>query len=57
SLKDVGTLPRLANHEVVVAGNEGYGIKIVKRVPIVVEYTSHCKGYIETKKRKLGHII
>ncbi|MCM8761721.1 MAG: bifunctional 3,4-dihydroxy-2-butanone-4-phosphate synthase/GTP cyclohydrolase II [Candidatus Omnitrophica bacterium] len=47
----------LTNNPRKVVGLEGYGIKIVKRVPIVVEYTSHCKGYIETKKRKLGHII
>jgi len=47
----------LTNNPRKVVGLEGYGIKIVERVPIVVKYTSYCKGYIETKKRKLGHII
>lgn len=47
----------LTNNPRKVVGLEGYGIKIVKRVPIVVEYTSYSREYIEAKKRKLGHII
>lgn len=47
----------LTNNPRKVIGLEGYGIKIVKRVPIVVKYTAYSKNYIETKKRKLGHII
>jgi len=47
----------LTNNPRKVIGLEGYGIKIVKRVPIVVKYTAYAKNYIETKKRKLGHII
>ncbi|HOL22290.1 MAG TPA: bifunctional 3,4-dihydroxy-2-butanone-4-phosphate synthase/GTP cyclohydrolase II [bacterium] len=47
----------LTNNPRKVVGLEGYGIKIVERVPIVVKYTAYSKNYIETKKRKLGHII
>ena len=47
----------LTNNPRKVIGLEGYRIKIVKRVPIVVKYTAYSKNYIETKKRKLGHII
>ncbi|MCM8760126.1 MAG: bifunctional 3,4-dihydroxy-2-butanone-4-phosphate synthase/GTP cyclohydrolase II [Candidatus Omnitrophica bacterium] len=47
----------LTNNPRKIVGLEGYGIKIVERVPIVVEYNSYCRDYIDTKKRKLGHII
>lgn len=47
----------LTNNPRKVIGLEGYGIKIVERVPIVVKYTPHSKKYIETKKNKMGHII
>jgi len=47
----------LTNNPRKVVGLEGYGIQIVKRVPIVVKYNSYCEKYIATKKSKLGHII
>ena len=47
----------LTNNSRKVIGLEGYGIKIVERLPIVVKYTAHSKKYMETKKRRLGHII
>ncbi|MCX8082832.1 MAG: bifunctional 3,4-dihydroxy-2-butanone-4-phosphate synthase/GTP cyclohydrolase II [bacterium] len=47
----------LTNNPRKVVGLEGYGIEIVKRIPIVVKYTSHSKKYIEAKKKKLGHMI
>lgn len=47
----------MTNNPRKVIGLEGYGIKIVERVPIVVKYTVYAKKYIETKKRRLGHII
>lgn len=47
----------MTNNPRKVIGLEGYGIKIVERVPIVVKYTVYAKKYIETKKRRLGHLI
>ncbi len=47
----------LTNNLRKVIGLEGYGIKIVERIPIVVQSTPHSKNYLETKKSKLGHII
>jgi len=47
----------LTNNPRKVIGLEGYGIKIVERVPIVVKCTRYAKNYLETKRKRLGHII
>ncbi len=47
----------LTNNPRKVIGLEGYGVKIVERMPIVVKCTRHSKKYLETKKKRLGHII
>jgi GTP cyclohydrolase II len=36
---------------------EKYGIKIVKRIPIVIKPNRHNKRYLETKKEKMRHLI
>ena len=33
------------------------GIEIVERLPIVVEANPHNKGYLKTKKAKMGHLF
>ena len=40
-----------------IFGLEGYGIKIVGRVPMQTETTTHNKRYIATKRAKLGHMF
>ena len=47
----------LTNNPRKVVGLEGYGIKIVERVPIEVEPTPYSEKYLEAKKEKLGHIL
>lgn len=47
----------MTNNPRKVVGLEGYGIKIVERVPIEVKPTPYSKKYLETKKKKLGHLI
>ncbi|RKY31856.1 MAG: bifunctional 3,4-dihydroxy-2-butanone-4-phosphate synthase/GTP cyclohydrolase II [Candidatus Omnitrophota bacterium] len=47
----------LTNNPRKVVGLEGYGIKIVERVPIEISSTSYSKKYLKTKKEKLGHIL
>jgi 3,4-dihydroxy 2-butanone 4-phosphate synthase/GTP cyclohydrolase II len=39
------------------AGLEGYGLKVVERVPIITEPNPHNVRYLETKRRKLGHLL
>ncbi len=35
----------------------GFGLEIVERVPLEVPPTRHTRSYLETKKRKLGHLL
>ncbi len=39
------------------AGLEGYGLKIVERVPIICLPNEYNLHYLETKQRKMGHML
>jgi 3,4-dihydroxy 2-butanone 4-phosphate synthase/GTP cyclohydrolase II len=56
-LSDLGVrqMRLMTNNPAKVAGLAGHGLEIVEHVPIVAEPTEHSRGYLETKKRKLGH--
>jgi 3,4-dihydroxy 2-butanone 4-phosphate synthase/GTP cyclohydrolase II len=47
----------MTNNPKKIVGLEGYGLKIVERVPIEVCPNEVNKKYLETKKIKLGHIL
>jgi 3,4-dihydroxy 2-butanone 4-phosphate synthase/GTP cyclohydrolase II len=47
----------LTNNPKKVVGLEGYGLEIVKQVPIKVKPNPHNKKYLKTKKEKMGHLI
>ena len=38
-------------------GLEGYGLKIVDRLPLEVPVSDESRRYLKTKKDKLGHIL
>ncbi|MHB1002689.1 MAG: bifunctional 3,4-dihydroxy-2-butanone-4-phosphate synthase/GTP cyclohydrolase II, partial [Thermoleophilia bacterium] len=40
-----------------ITGLEGYGLKIVERVPIEVEPQDQNVAYLSAKKAKLGHML
>jgi 3,4-dihydroxy 2-butanone 4-phosphate synthase / GTP cyclohydrolase II len=56
-LVDLGlsTLRLLTNNPAKRAGLEGYGLRIVERVPIETTPTTENLRYLETKRDKLGH--
>lgn len=59
-LKDlgVGHVRLLTNNPKKIVGLEGYGIHIVKQVPIECSATNdRQKKYLKTKKEKLGHTL
>jgi 3,4-dihydroxy 2-butanone 4-phosphate synthase/GTP cyclohydrolase II len=58
-LADLGvkTIKLLTNNPKKITGLEKYGLKIVERVPIVIEAGEHNKKYLKTKKEKLGHLF
>jgi 3,4-dihydroxy 2-butanone 4-phosphate synthase / GTP cyclohydrolase II len=47
----------ITNNPKKIVGLEGYGLKIVDRVPLQIEPTTHNARYIETKRDRLGHIF
>ena len=47
----------LTNNPRKIVGFEGYGLKVVERVPLKVPHTPVNKNYLKTKKEKLGHLL
>ena len=47
----------LTNNPSKRAGLEGYGLKVVERVPIITKPNPHNVRYLETKRTKLGHLL
>jgi 3,4-dihydroxy 2-butanone 4-phosphate synthase/GTP cyclohydrolase II len=58
-LADVGltTIRLITNNPTKMVGLEAYGLKIVERVPVEQDYNDRTKGYMKTKKEKLGHML
>lgn len=47
----------LTNNPKKYIGLQGYGLTEVERVPLKINPSKYNKKYLETKKRKLGHLI
>jgi 3,4-dihydroxy 2-butanone 4-phosphate synthase/GTP cyclohydrolase II len=47
----------LTNNPKKVVGLDGYGLRIVERVPIQVPPNENNRSYLQTKKHKLGHLL
>jgi 3,4-dihydroxy 2-butanone 4-phosphate synthase/GTP cyclohydrolase II len=58
-LTDLGlkTIRLLTNNPKKLVGLEGYGLKIVEQVPIRVKPNPHNARYLETKRKKMGHLL
>jgi 3,4-dihydroxy 2-butanone 4-phosphate synthase/GTP cyclohydrolase II len=58
-LVDLGlsTIRLLTNNPKKIIGLEGYGLKVVERVPIEVKPNGLNFSYLKTKKEKLGHLL
>jgi len=51
----LGKVRLISNNPVKRAGLEGYGIRIVETIPLIIESNPHNKFYLETKANKMGH--
>ena len=58
-LHDLGVrhIRLLTNNPRKVIGLDGYGLKIVERVPIAMVPGEHNRAYLDTKKVKMGHLL
>ena len=58
-LRDLGAtrIKLITNNPRKKTGLIGYGIEITENVPIIVATTDHCKIYLDTKKKKMGHLF
>lgn len=56
-LSDLGlsTIRLITNNPAKRSGLSGYGIKIVERVPIVMEANKYNESYLHVKETKMGH--
>lgn len=57
-IKDLGmTVVRLlTNNPAKVEGLENNGIRVKKRIPLVIPSNPHNRRYLETRRRKMGHL-
>jgi len=58
-LVDLGlkTIRLLTNNPKKIVGLEGYGLEVVKQVPIRVTPNPHNQRYLRTKREKMGHSV
>jgi 3,4-dihydroxy 2-butanone 4-phosphate synthase/GTP cyclohydrolase II len=58
-LLDLGikSIRPMTNNPRKLVGLEGYGLRIVERVPIRAPATDENRSYLEAKRRKLGHLL
>ncbi|MBT9132485.1 bifunctional 3,4-dihydroxy-2-butanone-4-phosphate synthase/GTP cyclohydrolase II [candidate division NPL-UPA2 bacterium Unc8] len=58
-LADIGlsTIRLLTNNPKKIVGLEGYGLKVVKRIPIEIHPHEFNRKYLMTKKVKFGHFL
>ena len=47
----------MTNNPRKIIGLSGYSLKVAERVPLVLPRTEHNTRYLETKKKKLGHLL
>jgi len=58
-LKDIGVkeIRLLTNNPRKIVALDGYGLNVVERVPIQVEYNEDNAKYMRTKQEKMGHML
>lgn len=58
-LRDLGVrqIKLMTNNPRKIVGLEGYGMKVVERVPLEIAPVRENQRYLQTKKEKLGHLL
>ena len=57
-LRDLGvrTMKLMTNNPAKYIGLKGYGLAVSGRVPLITPITTENKRYLETKRKKMGHV-
>jgi 3,4-dihydroxy 2-butanone 4-phosphate synthase / GTP cyclohydrolase II len=53
----LGNIQLITNNPVKRAGLEGYGISVVRNIPLGIPPNEHNHFYLKTKKNKMGHLL
>ncbi|MFA6475209.1 MAG: bifunctional 3,4-dihydroxy-2-butanone-4-phosphate synthase/GTP cyclohydrolase II [Patescibacteria group bacterium] len=58
-LRDLGltSIQVLTNNPKKIIALDGFGLKVVKQVPLLTKPNRYNKKYLQTKKNKLGHLL
>jgi 3,4-dihydroxy 2-butanone 4-phosphate synthase / GTP cyclohydrolase II len=58
-LVDLGVkkIKLLTNNPQKIVGLEGYGLKVIKRIPLQIASSRSNRKYLKAKKEKLGHLL
>jgi len=58
-LADLGlhNIRLLTNNPKKIVGLEGYGLKVVERVPLRIKPVKTNRRYLRTKMEKMGHVL
>jgi len=58
-LADLGlsSIRLITNNPRKIVGLEGYSLKVTERIPLEIEPNQYNKKYLETKRKKLGHML
>lgn len=57
ALLKIRSVALLTNNPDKIGQLKGEGIDVVDRIPIVIPANSYDRGYLDTKKEKMGHLI
>jgi 3,4-dihydroxy 2-butanone 4-phosphate synthase / GTP cyclohydrolase II len=58
-LNDLGVkqIRLITNNPRKIAGLKGYGLEVVDRLPLLIEANDYNSSYLDTKAKKLGHLL
>lgn len=52
----ISSMNLITNNPTKIIGLEGYGLKINKRIPLVIPANTHNQKYLKTKSERMGHL-
>lgn len=53
----ISTVKLLTNNPLKIEGLESHGITVTERVPLIITPNAMNKGYLDTKKESMGHLL